>query len=132
MSWATCTFDGRAPVPRHGRRPVGIEVIAGIGALILLFEVGVESTIGQMLRVGKTALFVAVLGVVAPFALGWGVGAVLLPSASPYAHAFLGATLCATSVQYHPHRQVLRISAPRAVWKRVSSSVPPSSTMSSA
>jgi Kef-type K+ transport system membrane component KefB len=75
-----------------------IEVIAGIGALILLFEVGVESTIGQMLRVGKTALVVAVLGVLAPFALGWGVSAVLLPSASPYAHAFIGATLCATSV----------------------------------
>ena len=75
-----------------------IEVVAGLGALILLFEVGVESTIGQMLQVGKTALFVAVLGVIAPFALGWGVGAMLLPDASLHVHAFLGATLCATSV----------------------------------
>ena len=73
-------------------------MIAGIGALILLFEVGVESTVGQMLKVGATSLFVAVLGVVVPFALGWGVGIWLMPDASPYVHAFLGATLCATSV----------------------------------
>ena len=38
------------------------------------------------------------LGVVIPFALGWGVGTWLLPDASTYVHAFLGATLCATSV----------------------------------
>jgi Kef-type K+ transport system membrane component KefB len=41
---------------------------------------------------------VAVLGVVAPFALGWTVGALLLPDHSAYVHAFLGATLTATSV----------------------------------
>jgi Kef-type K+ transport system membrane component KefB len=75
-----------------------IQVIAGIGALILLFEVGIESTVGQMLKVGLTSLLVAVLGVVVPFALGWGVSAWLLPGASPYVHAFIGATLCATSV----------------------------------
>jgi Kef-type K+ transport system membrane component KefB len=33
-----------------------------------------------------------------PFALGWAVGALLLPDASVYVHAFLGATLTATSV----------------------------------
>lgn len=75
-----------------------IEVIAGIGALILLFEVGLESTVGQMLKVGLTSLLVAILGVVLPFAMGWGVSAWLLPAASPYVHAFIGATLCATSV----------------------------------
>jgi Kef-type K+ transport system membrane component KefB len=36
--------------------------------------------------------------VVAPFALGWGVGALILPEQSAYVHAFLGATLTATSV----------------------------------
>jgi Kef-type K+ transport system membrane component KefB len=75
-----------------------IEVIAGIGALVLLFEVGVEATVGQMLQVGVTSLFVATLGVVVPFGLGWGAGVWLLPDASSYVHAFLGATLCATSV----------------------------------
>lgn len=75
-----------------------IEVIAGIGALILLFEVGLESTVGQMLKVGLTSLFVAVLGVAIPFALGWAVSAWLLPDANLYVHAFIGATLTATSV----------------------------------
>jgi len=75
-----------------------IEVIAGLGALILLFEVGLESTVQQMLKVGLTSVLVAVLGVVLPFAFGWGVGAWLMPEASPYVHAFLGATLTATSV----------------------------------
>jgi Kef-type K+ transport system membrane component KefB len=75
-----------------------LDMLARIGVLILLFEVGLESTVGQMLKVGWTALRVAILGVAAPFALGWGVGAWLLPDQTVYVHAFLGATLCATSV----------------------------------
>ena len=75
-----------------------IDVLAGLGVLILLFQVGVESTVAQMLQVGLSSFVVAVLGVVAPFALGWSVGAWLLPDASVHVHAFLGATLCATSV----------------------------------
>jgi Kef-type K+ transport system membrane component KefB len=38
------------------------------------------------------------VGVAVPFGLGWGVGAWLLPEETAYAHAFLGATLTATSV----------------------------------
>lgn len=75
-----------------------IDVLAQLGVLILLFQVGLESTVRDMLKVGLPSLLVAVLGVVTPFALGWGVGAVLLPDHSAYAHAFLGATLTATSV----------------------------------
>jgi len=73
-------------------------MLAQLGVLILLFEVGLESTVRDMLKVGASATLVAVLGVVTPFALGWGVGALLLPGHSAYAHAFLGATLTATSV----------------------------------
>jgi Kef-type K+ transport system membrane component KefB len=75
-----------------------IDLLARIGVLILLFEVGLESTVKQMLRVGVAAFLVAVVGVAAPFALGWGVGALLVPELGPYVHAFLGATLSATSV----------------------------------
>jgi Kef-type K+ transport system membrane component KefB len=75
-----------------------IDVLAQLGVLILLFGVGLESTVRDMLKVGLPSLLVAVLGVVTPFALGWGVGAILLPEHSSYAHAFLGATLTATSV----------------------------------
>jgi Na+:H+ antiporter len=75
-----------------------IDVLAQIGVLILLFQVGLESTVRDMLKVGLPSLLVAVLGVVTPFVLGWAVGAVLLPDHSAFAHAFLGATLTATSV----------------------------------
>jgi Na+:H+ antiporter len=73
-------------------------VLAGLGVIVLLFEIGLESTIEQMRRVGASSLVVATLGVVTPFALGWGVGLWLLPGHSPYVHAFLGAVLTATSV----------------------------------
>ncbi|HVP67062.1 MAG TPA: cation:proton antiporter [Anaeromyxobacteraceae bacterium] len=75
-----------------------LAMLAHLGVLILLFEVGLESTVGEMARVGLSSLLVAVVGVATPFALGYGVGVVLVPSAGPLVHAFLGATLCATSV----------------------------------
>jgi Na+:H+ antiporter len=79
-------------------RDASIDILARLGVVILLFEIGLESTVRDMLKVGPPSLLVAVLGVAAPFALGWGVGAVLLPDRSIYVHAFLGATLTATSV----------------------------------
>ena len=75
-----------------------LKLLGEIGVMLLLFEVGLESTVGQMMKVGLSALVVATAGIVAPFALGWGVGAWLLPDESVYMHAFLGATLTATSV----------------------------------
>lgn len=72
--------------------------LAELGVVLLLFEVGLESTVAQMARVGASATLVAILGVVAPMVLGIGVGLVFLPDASFYVHLFLGATLCATSV----------------------------------
>ncbi len=75
-----------------------VGVLAQLGAVILLFEVGLESTVRDMMKVGVRSLAVAVLGVVTPWALGWWVGALLLPQHSVYVHAFLGAALTATSV----------------------------------
>jgi Kef-type K+ transport system membrane component KefB len=80
------------------RHDANLDMLARLGVLVLLFEVGLESTVGQFLKVGWASLKVAVLGVLAPFALGWGVGALLLPEASVFVHVFLGAALCATSV----------------------------------
>ena len=75
-----------------------IQVLASLGVILLLFEVGLESTVRDMLKVGLPSLLVAVLGVLAPFVLGWGVGWLLLPERSVYVHVFLGAMLTATSV----------------------------------
>ena len=66
--------------------------------MLLLFEVGLESNVQEMLSVGASSLLVAVLGVIAPFFIGWGVSAWLLPDEELLVHLFIGATLCATSV----------------------------------
>ena len=75
-----------------------VEILARLGVIILLFEVGLESTVRDMLKVGWTSVLVALLGVLTPFALGWVVSAWMLPDRSAFVHAFLGATLTATSV----------------------------------
>ncbi len=89
---------------------VTIDSLARIGVILLLFEVGLESTVGEMRRVGLSSLLVALVGVIAPFVLGYGMsallvrevpGAVLALNASfdlANIHMFIGATLSATSV----------------------------------
>lgn len=76
----------------------GIEILAQLGVILLLFQVGLESNVKEMLSVGWSSLLVAVLGVIAPFFLGWGLSAWMLPEEETLAHVFIGATLCATSV----------------------------------
>ncbi len=73
------------------KHSVTLEVLAEIGVILLLFEVGLESTIGEMMKVGLASFMVAVFGVVAPFFLGWGVGAWFLPNESIFVHIFIGA-----------------------------------------
>lgn len=77
---------------------VSIDALARLGVILLLFQVGLGNSIQRIWSVGLTATCVAVLGVVAPFVLGWACGAVFLPNAEWPVHMFLGATLCATSV----------------------------------
>ena len=73
--------------------------LAEFGVIILLFQIGLESDTKTLRKVGLRALLVAIVGVVAPFALGtWVVGPFLFPQAGFNAHLFLGATLTATSV----------------------------------
>jgi len=73
-------------------------VVAEIGAILLLFEIGLESDLTELLAVGWSSLLVAALGVVAPMALGYAVAATLLPEAGWLSHLFVGCTLTATSV----------------------------------
>src|SRR2546429_1314795 len=90
-------FFGHALLDRLKHDPT-LDMLGRIGALILLFEVGLESTVAQMVRVGWSSLLVATVGVIGPFLLGYGVAAWLLPGSSAYEHAFIGTVLCATSV----------------------------------
>jgi Kef-type K+ transport system membrane component KefB len=75
-----------------------LEMLSEIGVILLLFQVGLESDLAKMMKVGLSSLAVASLGVVTPFLLGWGVAALFIPEAGWCAHVFVGATLCATSV----------------------------------
>jgi Kef-type K+ transport system membrane component KefB len=76
----------------------GLEILATLGVILLLFEVGLDSSLADLLKVGLSSLFVAIIGVVLPFGFGWLVSSLWLPEQSAYVHAFIGATLCATSV----------------------------------
>lgn len=75
-----------------------IALLAEIGVILLLFEVGLESDLVEMARVGFTAFMVAIVGVIAPVALGYGVHALFHPEATWHTHLFIGAVLAATSV----------------------------------
>jgi Kef-type K+ transport system membrane component KefB len=76
-----------------------IGFLAGLGALLLLFSIGLESNLSGMRRVGVNALFVAIIGVAVPFSLGTLVlGPLFFSADSLNAHLFLGAALVATSV----------------------------------
>ncbi|MBE9562529.1 MAG: cation:proton antiporter, partial [Proteobacteria bacterium] len=72
--------------------------LAELGVVILLFQIGLESCIDEMKKVGLQAFWVACLGVVTPFGLGYVAGMWLMPGLDPNAYLFLGATLTATSV----------------------------------
>src|SRR5260370_18249064 len=76
-----------------------LRILAEIGAILLLFEVGVESDLVQLLAVGWSSLLVATLGVIAPMALGYLVARYLIPDAVWLSHLFVGGTLTATSVR---------------------------------
>jgi Kef-type K+ transport system membrane component KefB len=75
-----------------------IRFLAEFGVIILLFQIGLESDVHTMRKVGWRAFLVACVGVAAPFALGVGLGPFLFPDMGFNGHLFLGATLTATSV----------------------------------
>lgn len=84
--------------PAVGSSPEA-ELLGGLGVVVLMFAVGLESSVPQMMKVGLASLRVALIGVVAPMAAGL-VGAwLLLPKGSPFVlDLFIGACLCATSI----------------------------------
>jgi Kef-type K+ transport system membrane component KefB len=80
-------FDAHDPV---------IHLLAELGVALLLFNIGLETDLGSLFRVGWSSLFVAVVGVILPFAAGWAlchaVGMGKLQS------LVVGASMTATSV----------------------------------
>jgi Kef-type K+ transport system membrane component KefB len=74
-----------------------ISVLAELGVIILLFEIGLESDLRELQKVGYQAAVVAVVGVVAPFAAGT-VGLMMLFNVPTIPAIFAGAALTATSI----------------------------------
>jgi Kef-type K+ transport system membrane component KefB len=79
-----------------GARGVSIAVIGEIGVLLLLLQVGMEMDLGELSKVGKASMLVAVIGVALPFASGALAGVALGHSGTT--SLFIGAALTATSV----------------------------------
>lgn len=83
-----------------------IRLLAEVGVALLLFEIGLETDLKEMFRVGPSASLVAVVGVIAPFLLGFGYWLIAQPSIGTHVGdvtdtmvaIFIGATLTATSV----------------------------------
>ncbi len=74
-----------------------IQLLAQIGIILLLFEVGIETDVSKLVSSGWKALSVAMVGVIAPFIFGYtlsiyGFGFDVLPS------LFIASTLTATSI----------------------------------
>jgi len=77
-------------------RGVSLSMLAEIGVLLLLLQVGMEMDLRELGKVGTASLSVAIVGVVVPFAAGFGVA--LAFDTSTNTAVFIGAALTATSV----------------------------------
>ena len=71
-------------------------LFAEIGVVLLLFKVGLDTRLHELMAVGRSALLVATLGVILPLAAGFGLAELL--GAPLHVALFLGAALTATSV----------------------------------
>lgn len=91
----TMTGPGSSKVIFMG---MALWLFSNLGVILLLFMVGLESSIKEMLQVGPRATLVAVVGVIFPFILGFVTSMILLSESSSSVHLFIAATLCATSV----------------------------------
>jgi len=71
-------------------------VLAQIGAIFLLFTVGLQTKVEDIMTVGRTSLVVAFLGVIFPFIFGYLY--ILIINHSTVEAMFIGAAMVATSV----------------------------------
>lgn len=85
---ATSVFEAQSEV---------ISVLAELGVIILLFEIGLESDLNELIRVGPQAAVVAVVGVAVPFGVGTA-GLITLFGVPTVPAIFAGAALTATSI----------------------------------
>ncbi|MGZ3632802.1 MAG: cation:proton antiporter [Parachlamydiaceae bacterium] len=74
-----------------------VQLLAEIGVVLLLFEVGLETDIGRLSAAGPKALIIALTGVIFPLTVGFAVSYYLFHLSSLIS-LFIGCTLTATSI----------------------------------
>ncbi|NEO26323.1 MAG: cation:proton antiporter [Kamptonema sp. SIO4C4] len=74
-----------------------VSLLAELGVIVLLFEIGLESDLRELQKVGYQAVIVAIVGVAVPFGAGT-VGLMALFGMSAVPAIFAGAALTATSI----------------------------------
>src|SRR3970282_2236345 len=70
--------------------------LAELGAIVLLFEVGLESDLSELKKDGRQGGAVAAVGIIAPFLAGWAFALAFVEEG--LVALFIGATLTATSI----------------------------------
>ncbi|MEM7064388.1 MAG: cation:proton antiporter [Cyanobacteria bacterium P01_B01_bin.77] len=93
----TAHVDGETLLAVFKSQSEVISVLAEIGVVILLFEIGLESDLKELIRVGPQAAVVAVVGVVVPFVAGTA-GLIAFFNVATIPAVFAGAALTATSI----------------------------------
>ncbi|WP_457628265.1 cation:proton antiporter, partial [Persephonella sp.] len=74
-----------------------IKIIAEIGIILLLFEVGLETDLKKLQKEGTKSVIVALFGAIVPFSLGFAI-AYYIFDLSLIVSLFIGGTLTATSI----------------------------------
>lgn len=94
-----------------------LTALADLGAMFLLFRVGLEVKASELMKLGGTATVVAVSGVIVPFLMGWGIHSAW--GAKQSEAIFVGAAMVATSVgitaQVLTAKQLLRATASKII-----------------
>jgi Kef-type K+ transport system membrane component KefB len=85
------------PLREVGAEP-SVELLAGLGVLILLFQVGLESTVRDVAEVGAGAVRVALLGTFGSFLAGFALVSWILPDSTATSRIFVAASITATSI----------------------------------
>jgi len=75
-----------------------VDLFSRYGVIFMLFLVGLETSLRELRAVGGDSVRVALIGVAAPFALGFTAALYLLPEKDLNTDLFIAAALCATSV----------------------------------
>jgi Kef-type K+ transport system membrane component KefB len=83
-----------APLRNHAF----VDLLARFGVIILLFEIGLETDIRDMVKVGLSSFMVALGGIITSFILGYFISLYFFPDMGFSVHLFVGSTLCATGV----------------------------------